>query len=142
MTDPEPIVHGPFVPPQPAEADTSPGYGVPHPPGGPGGRFSADARLLVEAGAAWEGLSDALGRVWSLAAEGWGFPGLIGFADTLGIAGALHLELNRVLVDAAADGTAVTRSLAHGLVETANDVSGTDRTAGDNFRALRTRAGS
>ncbi len=38
MTDPEPIVHGPFVPPQPAEADTSPGYGVPHPPGGPGGR--------------------------------------------------------------------------------------------------------
>ena len=50
MTDPEPIVHGPFVPPQPAEADTSPGYGVPHPPGGPGGRFSADARLLVEAG--------------------------------------------------------------------------------------------
>ncbi|WP_292607935.1 hypothetical protein [Nocardioides sp. REDSEA-S30_B4] len=47
-----------------------------------------------------------------------------------------------MLVDAAADGTAVTRSLAHGLVETANDVSGTDRTAGDNFRALRTRAGS
>ena len=56
----------------------------------------------------------------------------------------LRCELTgeQVLVDAAADGTAVTRSLAHGLVETANDVSGTDRTAGDNFRALRTRAGS
>lgn len=139
--DPGPV-YGPFVPPRPAQPDHPRGYGDPRPPGGPGGRFSVEAQHLVTASAAWEDLSSALGRVWEDLAEGWGYPSLFGFADTLYAAGTLHMQVNRVLVDGAADGQAVTRTVARGLVEAANDFSGTDQTVGENFLPLRDRAGS
>lgn len=142
MTQSPGPVYGPFAPPQPARPDVPQGYGVPRPPGGPGGSFSVEAQQLLSASAAWEELSSALGRVWEAAAEGWGYPSLFGFQDTLYAAGRLHQDVNEVMVNAAADGRAITRTLARGLVEAANDFSGTDQTVGQNFRPLQDRAGS
>ncbi|AIY17828.1 hypothetical protein GUY44_20180 [Pimelobacter simplex] len=141
-TTPNPSpVYGPFVPPQWNPPDDPPGYGEPHPPGGPNGEFSAEIQDLVTASVAWDGLSAALQKVWGYASEGWGYPGLFGMQDTLYTAGRLHQTINEVLVNGAADGHWITQTLANGLVETANDLSGTDTTQGENFRKLKERAG-
>ena len=142
MNHTETPVYGPFVPPQPAEAEVPEGYGRPRPPGGPGGGFTVEAQQLLTAAAAWEDLSATLRRVWEATTEGWGYPSLFGFQDTLYAAGRLHQEINRIMVNGAADGQAITRTLARGLVEAANDYSGTDQTVGQNFRLLRRRAES
>lgn len=133
-----PTDFGPFGPDW-NEPDNPPGYGEPHPPGG---GFSVEAQDLITASEAWKDLSSALKEVWTAAQEGWGYPGLFGMQDTLYTAGRLHQEINRVLVNAAADGHWITDNLASGLVEVANDFSGTDTTVGQNFQPLKERAGS
>lgn len=132
-------VYGPFVPPQWNPPDNPGGYGTPHPPGG---GFSVEAQQLITASQSWHRLSTTLKQVWDQAQEGWGYPGLFGMQDTLYTAGRLHQEINRILVDGAADGHWITQTIADGLVEAANDFSNTDTTVGQNFRPLEERAGS
>ncbi|GAA3685413.1 hypothetical protein GCM10022237_49840 [Nocardioides ginsengisoli] len=140
-TTPQHPVYGPFVPPEWKAPDDPPGYGTPHPPGGAHGQFSADVQELVTAAGSWEALSKALQTVWGYASEGWGYPWLFGMQDTLYTAGRLHQTINAVMVNGAADGHWITQTLANGLIETANDLSGTDTTQGENFRKLKDRAG-
>lgn len=139
--DPGPV-YGPFAPPEWTPPDDPSGYGTPHPPGGKGGEFSAEAQELITASNAWKELSAALQKVWGYAEEGWGYPGLFGMQDALYTAGRLHQGINEVLVNGAADGHWITQTLANGLVEAANDFSNTDTTQGENFRVLKDRAGS
>lgn len=135
-------VYGPFVPPQWNPPENPDGYGTPHPPGGASGGFSVEAGQLIDASHAWHQLSTTLKEVWNRAQEGWGYPGLFGMQDTLYTAGRLHQQINQTLVNGAADGHWITQTVADGLVETANDFSGTDTTVGQNFRPLEERAGS
>ena len=129
---------GPFPPPQDPEVDVPPGHGEEHPPSG---GYSVQAQDLVAASHAWDDLSTALGSAVPLASEGWGYPGIFGMHDTLFVSGRLHMHINKVLVNACSDGKAITRLLADGLVETANDYSGTDASQGEPFRQLTARAG-
>jgi hypothetical protein len=127
-----------FNPPDWIPPDLPAGYGEPRPPAG--GRFAAEAQDLVNAANAWEDVSTTLRSVWEMIQEGWGYSGLFGAYDVLQVSGTLHMRINEDLVNAAADGHWVTQALAFGLVETANDFSGTDQTQGDNFRVLENRA--
>ncbi|MDP3893836.1 hypothetical protein [Nocardioides sp.] len=128
----------PWNPPDWIPPDHPAGYGEPHPPAG--GEFAAEAQDLVNAANAWEDVSTTLQSVWGMIQEGWGYPGLFGAFDVLHISGTLHMRINEDLVNAAADGHWVTQALSYGLIETANDFSGTDQTQGDNFRVLENRA--
>lgn len=135
-----PPVYGPFLPPQWNPPDHPQGYGEPHPPAG--GEFAAKPDKLVQASHAWDDLAATLQKVWDLASEGWGYPGLFGMQDTFYASGTMHQHVNQVMVNGAADGHFITQSLANGLVEVANDFSDTDTTAGENFRPLEKRASS
>lgn len=138
MSEPTPEYYGPWAPPQLPDPAAPSGYGEPRPPGG---GFAVEATDLVNAAAAWDGVSGALKDAWAFAQEGWAYPGLFGMHDTLYTNGRLHQLVNRVVVNACADGHVITAQLANGLVETANDFSSTDQTQGDNFRVLTDRAG-
>lgn len=130
--------YGPFVPPQDPDVGAPQGHGEAHPPAG---GFTVQAQDLVNAATAWDGVSSALQKAWSLTQEGWGYPGIFGMHDTLFTAGRLHMLVNQVIVNGCADGQAFTGLLADGLVDTANDFSNTDTTQGDAFRVLKGRAG-
>ena len=128
----------PFAPPQDPDVQVPPGHGEEH---APSGGYSVQAQDRVAASHAWDDLSTALGSAVPLASEGWGYPGIFGMHDTFYVSGRLHLEINRILVNACLDGRAITRLLADGLVETANDYSGTDSSQGVPFQQLTARAG-
>ncbi|MCW2834405.1 MAG: hypothetical protein JWN68_2358 [Nocardioides sp.] len=134
---PEPV-YGPFPQPQQPEHHSPPGHGDPHPPSG---GFSADAASLITVANCWDDMSEALKSAWDSAIKGWGYPTIFGMQDTLYVAGRLHMEINKTVVNALADGAAITSLLADGLVETANDFSKTDASQGAAFRTLEARAG-
>lgn len=128
---------GPWNPPDWNEPDLPEGHGEPRPPKG---GFKVEAKDLVQAAAVWDEVSAALKTVWDKAQVGWGYPGIFGAADALMTAGTMHMDINEILVNAAADGHFVTAAIADGLIEVANDYSDTDKVAGDNFRTLQDRA--
>lgn len=130
--------YGPWAPPAWNPPENPPGYGDSRQPSG---GYSVEAQDLINAAAAWDDVSSALKKAWELTQEGWAQPGLFGMHDTLYVNGRLHMLVNRVIVNACADGRFITAQLADGLVETANDYSNTDTTQGANFRPYDDRAG-
>ncbi|WP_110180999.1 hypothetical protein [Nocardioides solisilvae] len=138
MTQDQGSYYGPFLPPQKPEVGAPGGHGQAH---APRGGYAVEAQDLVNAAGAWDDVSKALSKAWNLTQEGWGYPGLFGMHDTLFTAGRLHMLANRIVVNACGDGAAITGLLADGLVETANDYSGTDTSQGTPFRTLERRAG-
>lgn len=138
QSNPHGPLFSPFAPPGEPEVTVPAGHGEEHPPAG---GYSVEAQDLVAASHAWDGLSQTLGSAVPLVSEGWGYPGIFGMHDTFYISGRLHQEINRVLVNACLDGRAITRLLADGLVETANDYSDTDASQGAPFQQLTARAG-
>lgn len=113
------------------EPDLPAGAGAPH---APAGGFDVRAQDLVNAATEWDQLSAGLVQVRKKCETGWGLPLIFGAADALYTVGRLHEGFNRKACDAAWDGHVITGLVANGLVETANDFSGTDTTAGENFR--------
>ena len=128
----EPVgVAGPHWTPVPADE----GDDVPQPP--PGGRFSVAEGDLVAAARCWDRVAEHLRAAKSRCEEGWGLPGLFGFADSLWTVGRMHETFNERVCYAAHDGSIITAQVADGLVATANVAAGTDSEQSDNFAALR-----
>jgi hypothetical protein len=122
---------GPHWTPVPADD----GDGLPHPP--VGGRFNVAERDLIAAARCWDRVAEHLRAAKVKCEEGWGQPGLFGFADSLWTVGRMHETFNERVCYATHDGSLVTAQVADGLVGTANVAAGTDADQSDNFDALR-----
>jgi hypothetical protein len=115
------------------EPEIPDGHGDPH---APAGGFSVQAQDLVSASLMWDEISSALVNARNLMVSGGGYPGIFGRADTFYTAGRLHMNFNNSITRAAHDGSILTTYIANGLVEVANEFSGTDASQAQTFQNL------
>lgn len=105
----------------------------------PSGGFNVKAQDLVNAAGCWDTVAGYAKEAHTECLTGWGHPGIFGIGDLFYTTGTIHEAFNKKVCDANWDGFVIMGQVADGLVETANDMSNTDKTQGDNFKKYDVR---